>query len=143
MIVQTDSISQNSAGVNTGTGTGSGTGAHGNRVRTTRSDAECRARACEFLTELIGSPPHDLLWDAAHHLQGHSHLHGHELVVIAARDDDHQTVVLTVEDWDAVRRANSGQRRDLLDACSIHDHDQLVTALSAPQPRSWSLNIAA
>ena len=63
--------------------------------------------------------------------------------MIAARDDDHQTVVLTVEDWDAVRRANSDQRRDLLDTCSIHDHDQLLTAISDRQQRSWNLNIAA
>ena len=55
MIVQTDStdfISPNS----TGTGTVSGACAHGNHARTIRSDAECRARAGEFLTELIGSP---------------------------------------------------------------------------------------
>ena len=52
--------------------------------------------------------------DGTFHLQGHGHLHGRELIVIAARDDDHQTVVLTAEDWDAVHRASTDQRRDLL-----------------------------
>ena len=100
-----------------------------------RPDIECRAKASEFLTELIGSPPEDLLWDDTHHLQGHSQLHGRELVVIAPRDEYHQTVVLTAEDWDAVRRANTDQRRDLLDACAIADHKRLVAVISDHQTR--------
>ena len=97
--------------------------------RVVRSDSECRARASEFLTELIGSPPDDLQWDDTHHLQGHGHLDGHELVVIAPRDDLHQTVVLTAEDWDAVSRASIDQRRDLLATCAIADHNRLVAVL--------------
>jgi hypothetical protein len=99
-------------------------------ARPVRPDSECWARANEFLIELIGSPPDDLLWDDTHHLQGHVHLHGRELIVIAPRDDDHQTVVLTSEDWDAIRRASTDQRRDLLTACAIADRNRLVAVLS-------------
>ena len=56
----------------------------------------------KFLTELIGSPPDDLLWDDTHHLRGHGHVYGRELIVIAPRDDDHQTIVLTPEDWEMI-----------------------------------------
>jgi len=97
--------------------------------RIARPDTECRARANEFLTELIGSPPDSLSWDDVHHLQGHGHVHGRELVVIAPRDDDHHTVVLTIEDWDAVRRCSTDRRRDLIDECAIIDHDRLVAVL--------------
>ena len=98
-----------------------------------RPDVACRATASEFLTELIGSPHEALFWDATHLLQGHSRLDGLELVVIAPRDDDHHTVVLTAEDWDAVRRANADQRRDLLDTCAIADHKRLVAVISDHQ----------
>jgi len=110
--------------------------------RAVRSDIECWARASEFLTELIGSPPDHLLWDDTHHLRGHGHVGGRELIVIAPRDDDHQTVVLTVEDWDAVRRASTGQRRDLLNACAIADHNRLVAVLSAQRTASGSFTLA-
>ena len=99
------------------------------RARIIHSDSECRARASEFLTELIGSPPDSLSWDDAHHLQGHGQVQGRELVVIAPRDDDHHTVVLTAEDWDAVRRCSTAGRRQLLDQCAIVDHAHLVAAL--------------
>ena len=113
-------------------------------VRTNRTDAECQARASTFLTELIGSPPDDLVWDGAHHLQGHSHLRGHELVVIAARDDQHQTVVLTAGDWDQVRRASTGgQRRALLDTCAIADRTHLISLLGRWQRSSHRLTLAA
>ncbi len=105
------------------------TTAHSDADRAVRPDIECWAKASEFLTELIGSPPDDLLWDDTHHLRGHGHLHGRELIVIAPRDDDHQTVVLTAEDWDAVRRASTDQRRDLLNACTIADHNRLIAVL--------------
>jgi hypothetical protein len=75
--------------------------------RRVRSDAESQAIAREFLTELIGAAPDDLEWDDTHHLQGHGHLDGHELVVVAPRDDQHRTIVLIAEDWDAVRRASA------------------------------------
>ena len=71
--------------------------------RVLRPDTECRARAREFLVGLIGGLPDDLTWDQTHRLQGHAHLGGRELVVIAPRDDAHSTVVLTTQDWDQVR----------------------------------------
>lgn len=111
--------------------------------RVGRPDAVCRARATEFLFELIGSSLDDLLWDDTHHLQGHGHLHGRELVVIAPRDDDHRTVVLTAEDWDAVRRASTDQRRDLLDTCAIADHDRLVAVIHDHHDASGPLALAA
>ena len=119
------------------------TSASNDADRVVRPDIECWARASEFLTELIGSPPDDLLWDDTHHLQGHGHLHGRELIVIAPRDDDHQTVVLTAEDWDAVRRASTNQRRDLLNACAIAEHTRLVAVLSDARNASSILTVAA
>lgn len=110
--------------------------------RSVRPDSECRARASQFLTELIGSPPDDLLWDDTHHLQGHGHLRGRELVVIAPRDDDHKTIVLTAEDWDAVRRASSDQRRELLVSCAIADHKRLVAVFHL-RKSSRRLTVAA
>jgi hypothetical protein len=97
--------------------------------RRVRSDAESQAVARAFLTELIGSVPDDLEWDDTHHLRGHGHLDGHELIVIAPRDDQHHTIVLIAEDWDAVSRASADQRRGLLEACAIADHNGLVAVL--------------
>jgi hypothetical protein len=111
--------------------------------RVVRSDVECWARASEFLTELIGSPPDDLLWDDTHHLRGHGHVGGRELVVIAPRDDNHQTIVLTAEDWDTVRRASTDQRRDLLSASAISDHNRLVSVLADQRTDSSFLTVAA
>lgn len=111
--------------------------------RSVRSDVECWARASQFLTELIGSPPDDLLWDDTHRLQGHGHLRGRELIVIASRDDDHQTVVLTAEDWDAVRRASTDERRAMLNACAIADSNQLVAVLGDLERHSSYLSVAA
>ena len=108
--------------------TGSSTISEADRV--IRPDVECQARAREFLSELVGSPSDDLPWDDTYHLRGHGHLHGHELIVIAPRDDDHHTVVLTAEDWDVVRQASTDQRRDLLENCAIADRDRLVAVLS-------------
>jgi len=97
--------------------------------RLVRSDSDSQAMACVFLTELLGSVPDDLAWDDIHHLQGHGHLDGHELVVIAPRDDSHRTIVLIAEDWDAVSRASADERRALLEGCAIADHDRLVAVL--------------
>lgn len=98
--------------------------------RAPRPDTECRARAREFLVDLIGAPPDDLCWDRTHRLQGHAHLGGRELIVIAPRDDAHRTVVLTAQDWEQVRRASSDQRRSLLGACVIADRSRLAAVLS-------------
>ena len=111
--------------------------------RTVRPDIECRAKASEFLSELIGSPPDDLRWDDTYRLQGHGHVRGCELIVIAPRDDDHLTVVLTAEDWDAVRQADTDQRRHLLDACAIADHNRLVAVLSEDRFAASLLAVAA
>jgi hypothetical protein len=74
---------------------------HGaNRGHGRCSDPAARARACEFLHTLAGTQPAELSWDDTFCLQGHAHVGGRELIVIAPRDDQHQTVVLTVEDWD-------------------------------------------
>jgi hypothetical protein len=98
--------------------------------RAPRSDTECRARAQEFLVDLIGTPPDDLCWDRTHRLQGHAHVGGHELIVIAPRDEAHRTVVLTAQDWEQVRRAGSDQRRSLLGACAIADRSRLAAVLA-------------
>ena len=111
--------------------------------RRVRSDSESQAIAREFLTELIGSAPDDLEWDDTHHLQGHGHLDGHELIVIAPRDDRHRTIVLIAEDWDAVSRATADQRRELLEACAIADHDRLVAVLRDHWMSCRPLTVAA
>jgi hypothetical protein len=102
--------------------------------RVPRPDTECRARARDFLLGLIGSLPDDLTWDGTHRLQGHAHLGGRELVVIAPRDDAHSTVVLTTEDWDHVRLTVGEQRRSLLGAYAIADRGQLTAVLSDHHP---------
>jgi len=102
--------------------------------RVPRPDTECHARAHEFLVGLIGSVPDDLTWDQTHRLQGHAHLGGHELVVIAPRDDAHSTVVLTTQDWDQVRLTGGEQRRSLLGAYAIGDRFQLAAMLANHHP---------
>ncbi len=97
-------------------------------------DTECRARAHEFLVGLIGSAPDDLTWDDTHRLQGHAHLGGRELVVIAPRDDAHSPVVLTTEDWDQVRLTGGTQRRSMLGAYAIADRRQLAAVLANHRP---------
>ena len=99
------------------------------RVR--RPDAVCRARARQFLVDLIGAVPDDLRWDGTHRLQGRAHLGGHELVVIAPRDEAHRTVVLTTHDWAQVRLASADQRRSLLRTCAIADRGRLAEVLGS------------
>lgn len=94
-------------------------------------DSVCRARAADFLRQLVGWLPADLSWDHRHRLQGHGHVCGRELVVIASRDDRHMPVVLTAEDWDAIKVADGASRRKLLEACAITDHDRLEELLCA------------
>ena len=99
----------------------------------TTSVTKCRARAYAYLTELIGSSPEALTWDATHRLQGHVHVGRRELVVIATRDAAHAPVVLTAPGWDAVRRCPSEQRRELLGACAITNRSGLVSVLEADE----------
>ena len=96
-----------------------------------RGDDECQASAREFLRELIGSVPDDLLWDGDHHLQGHAHWSGREIIVIAPRDEEHRPVVLTVEDWDTIRHSLGPDRGELLRRSAIQTHSRFVEALAA------------
>jgi hypothetical protein len=100
-------------------------------VNIKRADTECWARAWEYLRSLLGAAPDDLCWDGTHHLQGHAHVAGHELVVIAPRDEEHHVLVLTPADWDEIRRARPDERGELLRRCAIADHDRLVRVLAA------------
>jgi hypothetical protein len=95
-----------------------------------RSDAECWSQAWQYLMSLLGSAPDALHWDEKHHLQGHAQVKGHELVVIASRDQDHHVLVLTPEDWDEIRRAPAQDRGELLRRCAIDDHDRLLRVLA-------------
>ena len=94
-------------------------------------DAECWARAGGYLIALLGTEPDDLCWDRTHQLQGHAHVGGRELVVIASRDDTHNDLVFTAEDWDEVRRSSIEHRGEMLRRCAIADHDRLVQVLAA------------
>jgi hypothetical protein len=80
---------------------------------------------------LLGFAPDDLCWDTTHHLQGHAHVDGRELVVIATRDNEHHVLVLTPEDWADIRRAHPDQRRELVRRCAIEDRERLVQVLAA------------
>ena len=88
----------------------------------------CRARAYDFLVQLMGVRPDVLTWDSEHRLQGHAHHRGHDLVVIATRDPLHRPVVLTEPGWDAVRRSPD-DRHDLIRTYAITDHSGLVAAM--------------
>ena len=95
----------------------------------TITTTESRTRARAFLTTVIGSQPDDLCWDEVHHLQGHAHVDGQELVVIAARDELHRPVVLIAADWAEIRR-NAQNRRTILAERAIADRAQLTAALA-------------
>ena len=99
-------------------------------VTTTTTTTESRARARDFLSVVIGSEPDDLCWDEIHQLQGHAHVDGQELVVIAARDELHRPVVLIAADWEEIRR-DVQNRRTILEERAITDRTDLTTALAA------------
>ncbi len=94
------------------------------------SDAEGWSIATDYLRSLIGVVPSDLAWDDAHHLQGHAHVGETELVVIAPRDDAHDTVVLTATDWEDVRRSAADSRRSLLRERQIATRLRLAEVLA-------------
>jgi hypothetical protein len=96
------------------------------------NDDEGQRRARLFLKQLLGDAPKDLCWDETHHLQGHVHIGSRELVVIAPRDERHEPVVLTAEDWDEIRHAPGEQAGELVRQRAIHDHDQLTAAVIRP-----------
>jgi len=56
---------------------------------------------------------------------------GRELIVIASRDDEHDAMVFTTDDWDEVRRSNVPNRDAMLQRCAITDHARLVELLAA------------
>lgn len=95
-----------------------------------RDDAECQTYASQFLEALMGATPDDLCWDHIHHLQGHAHCSGRPLVIIASRDNSHHTLVLTLEDWETIRRAEHGDRPSMLRACAIESHARLLEAVA-------------
>jgi hypothetical protein len=96
-----------------------------------RNDNECQTSAGQYLTDLIGAPPDDLLWDNDHHLQGHAHCHGREIIVIAARDDQHHALVLSPEDWDVIRHDDGSHRGEMMRECAIDSRSRLLAALAA------------
>ena len=93
------------------------------------TDDEGQRRAKVFLKQLLGSTPEDLCWDETHHLQGHMCVDGSDLVVIAPRDERHEPVVLTAQDWDEIRHAPGEKAADLVRKCAIRDHDDLDAAV--------------
>ena len=86
--------------------------------------------AHEFLVGLIGSASDDLTWDHTHRLQGHAHLGGRELVVIAPRDDAHSHRRAHDPGLDQVRLAGGDQRRSMLGRYAIADRCQLAAVLA-------------
>ncbi|MCU1395691.1 MAG: hypothetical protein JWM34_4119 [Ilumatobacteraceae bacterium] len=89
------------------------------------TEHEGRARAGRHLRKLIGSAPSDLLWDHNHHLQGHLHVGQRELVVIAPRDESHDPVVLTAEDWDEACHASGQECAQIIRERALHDLGRL------------------
>jgi hypothetical protein len=69
------------------------------------NDEQAHARALRHLAASVGTDCSDrVCWDPDHHLQGHVDVAGEHLVVIATRDEAHDPMVLTEQDWDALRR---------------------------------------
>ncbi len=93
------------------------------------NDDEGQRRARLYLKRILGSTPIDLCWDETHHMQGHVHIADRELVIIAPRDESHEPVVLTAEDWDEIRHAPGEKAGDLVRDRAIHDHDELDEAV--------------
>jgi hypothetical protein len=71
-------------------------------------DHAAHRRALDLLARLVGEEcTAHVCWDLDHHLQGHVDVDGQHLVLIAPRDDEHAPLVLTEDDWDALRRGCS------------------------------------
>lgn len=70
-------------------------------------DQAAHDRALEHLAAVAGDECLSrVCWDTEHHLQGHVDVAGRHLVVIAARDDEHDPLVLSETEWDALRRGS-------------------------------------
>ncbi len=69
------------------------------------SDDQAHERALHHLATCVGNDCSDeVCWDPEHHLQGHVDVDGHHLVLIAPRDVAHEPMVLSEQEWDALRR---------------------------------------
>ena len=67
-------------------------------------DQQAHKRALDHLARCVGDDCAErVCWDPVHHLQGHLDVDGTHLVVIAPRDDEHDPLVLSEADWDALR----------------------------------------
>jgi len=68
-------------------------------------DQHAHELALERLAAVAGDEClHRVCWDTEHHLQGHVDVAGQHMVLIASRDADHEPLVLSEDDWDALRR---------------------------------------
>jgi hypothetical protein len=69
------------------------------------NDHQAHERALELLSSVHGPEcASRVCWDPVHQLQGHVDVAGEHLVLIATRDEVHDPLVLTEQDWDALRR---------------------------------------
>ena len=69
------------------------------------SDEQAHERALRHLADRVGPGcTDDVCWDPDHHLQGHVDVEGKHWIVIAPRDDEHDPLLLTEADWDALKR---------------------------------------
>ncbi|WP_420450475.1 hypothetical protein [Ilumatobacter sp.] len=67
-------------------------------------DDEAHERAVEHLVALMGAEcAEEIRWDPRYHLQGHVERGGQHLVVIAARDAEHEPRVMSESDWRELR----------------------------------------
>jgi hypothetical protein len=82
-------------------------------------DDDCRARACRFFTEVVGAWQGLLRWDERHLLQAHAHVGDRDYVLIAARDEEHEPVLLDKDDWDHVSHTFGPERGALLRSYAI------------------------
>jgi hypothetical protein len=94
------------------------------------SDAAARESASHYLSNLVGAREADLSWDLTFSLQGHARVGPCELIVIASRDRQHKTVVLTVDDWDLVR--HNGNCAALVAEHAIVTPQQLDALIDRP-----------
>src|SRR5262245_52042984 len=79
------------------------------------SDIAAHAIALAYLAEIVGPWPYTVSWDTRYPLKGDAVVSGHQLVVIAPRDDRHCPIIVAVEEWEIIRRADAHERRMLLD----------------------------
>lgn len=71
------------------------------------SDEQAHREALRHLAACVGTEcAHRVCWDPDHQLQGHVDVDGRHLVLIAPRDDAHDPIVLSEQDWDALRRGH-------------------------------------